>query len=90
MSSSVMMPSGLVSREIAFCRVHSKDAKERLERLFLQNRISYFIDFQEKSFIGKLFGTKDKNTYTFKINEDDVARATELVKDMDSVKVRKQ
>ena len=80
---------GMVNREVAFCRVYSKDAKERLEKIFLQNRISYFVEWQERNFISKLLGGKDKNVFTIKINEDDVPRATELVKDLDSIKFRK-
>ena len=29
-------------REVAFCRVYSLESKEKLEKLFLKNRISYF------------------------------------------------
>ena len=86
--ASVFM-DGMVNREVAFCRVYSKDAKERLEKIFLQNRISYFVEWQERNFISKLLGGKDKNVFTIKINEDDVPRATELVKDLDSIKFRK-
>lgn len=86
--SSVFM-DGMVNREVAFCRVYSKDAKDKLEKIFLQNRISYFIDYQDRSFLGKLMGTKEKNVFTIKINEEDVPRATELVKDLDAIKFRK-
>lgn len=86
--SSVFM-DGMVNREVAFCRVYSKDARDKLEKIFLQNRISYFIDYQDRSFLGKLMGTKEKNVYTIKINEEDVPKATELVKDLDAIKFRK-
>ncbi len=81
--------NGIMSREVAFCRVYSKDAKDKLEKLFLNNRISYFVEWQNRSFISKLLGNKEKNVFTIKINEEDVARATDLVKDMQSVKMRK-
>lgn len=87
--ASVLIPDGMLSREVPFCRVHSKEAKDKLEKIFLQNRISYFIDWQERSLLSKLFGSKEKSAITFKINEDDVARATELVKDIEGVKIRK-
>lgn len=86
--SSVFM-DGMVNREVAFCRVYSKDAKEKLEKIFLQNRISYFVEWQERNILSKIIGGKDKNVFTIKINEDDVPRATELVKDLDAIKFRK-
>ena len=47
---------------------------------------------QERSFISRLFGgdkNKEKNTFTIRINEADVGRATELVQGMESVKLKK-
>ncbi|MCQ2080673.1 MAG: hypothetical protein MJZ11_03380 [Lachnospiraceae bacterium] len=82
--------SSMFNREVAFCRIYSKDAKEKLEKLFLNNRISYFIEWENRSFISKLLGSKEKNVFTIKINEEDVQRATELVKDMQSIKMRKK
>lgn len=32
------------NREVSFCRVYSLESKEKLEKLFLRNRISYFIE----------------------------------------------
>ena len=85
--ASVFM-DGMINREVPFCRVHSKEAKEKLEKLFLNNRISYFTEYQGRSIIGKILGSKEKGVYTIKINEDDVPRATELVRDMD-IKIKK-
>lgn len=81
---------GMVNREVAFCRIYSLEAKERLERVFLQNRISYFIEWQERSIFSRLVKGKEKNVFTIKINEEDVPRATELVRGMESVKIRKK
>lgn len=72
--------NGMVSREVSFCRVYSKDAKEKMEKIFLDNRISYFVEWQEYSFLTKLIRPKAKNSFVFKINEEDLARATELVR----------
>lgn len=78
------------NREISFCRVYSLDSKDKLEKLFLKNRISYFIEWQEPSFFAKLFGKdKQKNTFTVRINEADVERATELVHGLDAVRIKK-
>ncbi|MCR4788040.1 MAG: hypothetical protein K5888_05620 [Lachnospiraceae bacterium] len=80
---------GVVNREVAFCRVYSKEAKEKLEKLFLKNQISYFVECQEKSLLSKLMGKGDRNVFTIKINDADLGKATALVQGIDSVKVRK-
>ena len=70
--------------------VYSKEDKEKLEKLFLKNRISYFIEWQERSFFARMFGTdKQKNVFTIRINEADVDKATELVQGIESVKVKR-
>ncbi len=81
--------NGIVNREVSFCRIYSKEAKEKLEKMFLQNRISYFVEWHETSFLGRLFGRKEKNIFTIKINDADLEKATALVQGMDSIKIRK-
>lgn len=80
---------GMVNREVSFCRVYSKEAKEKLEKIFLKNRISYFIEWQDRSLLSRILGTKEKNVFTIRINEEDVPRATELVNGIDSIKMRR-
>lgn len=90
--TSLIFDNQVYNREVSFCRVYSLTSKEKLEKLFLQNRISYFIEWQERSFVSRLFGNdkkKEKNTFTIRINEADVERATQLVQGMDSVKLKK-
>ena len=80
------------NREVSFCRVYSLESKEKLEKLFLRNRISYFIEWQDRSFLSRLLkgeNQKEKTTFTIRITEADVERATELVKGLESVKLRK-
>lgn len=80
------------NREVSFCRVYSLESKEKLEKLFLRNRISYFIEWQDRSFLSRFLkgeNQKEKTTFTIRINEADVERATELVKGLESVKLRK-
>lgn len=78
------------NREISFCRVYSVESKDKLEKLFLNNQISYFIEWQEPSFFAKLFsGGKQKSTFTVRINEADVERATKLVHGLDAVRLKK-
>ena len=90
--STMMFENGFLNREVAFCKVYSLESKEKLEKLFLQNRISYYIEWQDKSFLQRLFGQdqgKEKSVFTIRINEADVEKANELVQGIDSVKIRK-
>lgn len=90
--TSLIFDDQVYNREVSFCRVYSQTSKEKLEKIFLQNRISYFIEWQERSLVSRLFGSdkqKEKNTFTIRINEADVERATELVQGMESVKLKK-
>lgn len=48
--SAIIMGNRLYNREIAFCKVYSLESKEKLEKVLLKNRISYFIEWQEKTF----------------------------------------
>ena len=75
-----------------FCRAYSMEAKEQLEKLFLKNRISYFIEWQDRSLFSRIFGKneKGKNIFTIRINEADIEKATELDNGIDSVKIRKK
>ena len=78
------------NREVSFCRVYSVESKDRLEKIFLKNQISYFIEWHEPSFFAKLFGgDKQKSTFTVRINEADVERATKLVHGLDAVRIKK-
>lgn len=91
--TSLSFDSITFNREVSFCRGYSMESKEKLEKLFLENRISYFIEWQERSFLSRLFGggkRKEKSMFTVRINEADVERATELVQGMDSIRLRKQ
>ena len=81
--------NGIVNREVSFCRIYSKEANEKLEKLFLENRISYFVEWQERSFLSRLVGRREKNVFTIKINDADLERATALVQGIDSIRVRK-
>lgn len=90
--SAVMFDDKVFHREVAFCKVYSLDSKEKLEKLFLKNRISYFIEWQDKSFLQRIMSKdngKEKNVFTIRINEADVDRARELVAGLESVKLRK-
>lgn len=88
--ASLVFDDQVYNREVSFCRVYSQEDKDKLEKLFLENRISYFIEWQERSFLARTFGSdKQKNIFTIRINEADVEKATELVQGIESVKIKK-
>ena len=89
--ASVIFDDQAFNREVSFCRVYSQESKKKLEKLFLQNRISYVIEWQERSWLARLFGSgnqKERNVFTVRINEADVERATELAQGLEDIKLR--
>ncbi|WP_026660676.1 hypothetical protein [Butyrivibrio sp. AC2005] len=87
--SSIIQTDQVFNNEVSFCRVYSKETKRILEERFLQNRISYYIDWQDKSFLQRIFGSdKDKIVCTIRINKADVERARELVSGLEDIKIR--
>lgn len=90
--ASLIFSDQVFNREILFCKVYSMEGKEKLEQIFLKNRISYFIEWQEKSLIRRMFGSensREKNVFTIRINEADTERARELVSGIETVKLKK-
>lgn len=90
--TTLVFDDKMFNREVSFCRVYGVEAKQKMEKMFLKNRISYFIEWQERSFLSRLLGSdnqKEKNMFTIRINEADIERATELVKGMESIKLKK-
>ena len=87
--SSIIQSDHVFNNEVSFCKVYSKESKKILEERFLKNRISYYIDWQEKGFFQKLFDSdKDKILCTIRINRADVDRARDLVSGLEDVKIR--
>lgn len=78
----VRMDIGSVNHEVAFCKVYDMATKEKVERILLKNRISYYVEWEDKG-LGGLFlfrKPKDKTACVFRIHSDEVARARELLK----------
>ena len=87
--SSIILEDQVFNNDVSFCRVYSMDSKKILEERFLANRISYFIDWQEQSFLQKIFGgSRNKILCTVRINRQDVERARELVSGLEDIKLR--
>ena len=87
--SSIIQTNQVFNNEIPFCRVYSIDSKKMLEERFLAHRISYFIEWQDKSFLQRLFDRKgNKIVCTFKINKNELVRAKELSEGIEGIKFK--
>ncbi len=87
--SSIIQTNQVFNNEIPFCRVYSIDSKKMLEERFLAHRISNFIQWQDKSFLQRLFDRKgNKIVCTFKINKNELVRAKELSEGIEGIKFK--
>ena len=77
------------NHEIPFCKVYGMESKDKLEKLLVTNRISFFIEWQERRLWERLFREvrPEKSVFTIRINEADRTLAKGLVEGMDSVKL---
>ena len=69
--------------EIELVRVDSTELKNKIERAFLRNRISYFIRWDRVSFWQRLFGKKNSEKCKICINDWDKELAMEILKDFE-------
>ncbi len=77
------------NHEIPFCKVYSVESKDQLEKLLVRNRISFFIEWQERRLWQRFLGSPGtgKNVFTIRINEADSMLAKDLVEGMEYVEV---
>ncbi len=71
------MDIGTVNHEVDFCKVYDMETKEKVERILLKNRISYFVEWEEKGLNSLLFFRKPrgKSACIFRIHSDEVPKA---------------
>ena len=87
--SSIIQNNQVFNNEVPFCRVYSVESKKQLEERFLAHRISYFIEWQDKSILQRLFDRSgSKIVCTFKINKGDLVRAKELSQGIEGIKYK--
>ena len=87
--SSIIQNNQVFNNEVPFCRVYSVESKKQLEERFLAHRISYFIEWQDKSILQRLFDRKgSKIVCTFKINEKDLLQAKEISQGIEGIKYK--
>lgn len=85
--SSILKDDMVINNEIQLCKVLNRSSKEKLENVFLKNRVSYFVEWQDKSFWSKVFGggSTRKISCIIKVNEADAERARDMAKDIPDI-----
>ncbi len=87
--SSIIQNNQVFNNEVPFCRVYSVESKKELEERFLAHRISYFIEWQDKSILQRLLDRKgSKIVCTFRINKGDITKARELAQGIEGIKFK--
>jgi hypothetical protein len=89
MSTTVSFTGAKVNNETPFCRVYNLETKDKLEKIFYKNRISFFVRWEERGFFKRIFNSESKErlVFVFLIHSDEVDRATNLVQDMQGLKI---
>lgn len=70
-----------VNNEVDFCKVYDMETKSKVEKILLANRISYCCRFEDRGLLNML-RTGDKTVCIFRIHDEEVNRAKELVKNV--------
>ena len=70
--------------EIELVRVNSTELKNKIERAFLRNRISYFIRWDKVTVWQRLFGKKNSEQCKICINDWDRELAMEILKGLEA------
>lgn len=87
--SSIIQNNQVFNNEVSFCRVYSMDSKKQLEERFLAHRISYFIEWQDKSILQRLLDRKGSRIVcTFRINRGEIERARQLAQGIEGIKFK--
>ncbi len=78
------------NHEIPFCKIYSEDVKEKIEKLFLKNGISFCMKWQKDRLWNRLRDgdLSEKGVFTVHINEADQSRARDLVADLEGAQLR--
>ena len=85
--SSIIKEDQYFDNEMNFCRITSNEAKTVVENTFLNNGISYFVKWEDRSFLKRIFGGRSGDTYILRINKRDYEKAVDLVDGMRNVEV---
>lgn len=76
MKTELALPK--ISNEYELCEINDLECKNIIEKEFLKNRISYFIRWTKAG----LFSVGRKNHCVFCVNDNSLAQAEEIVRDI--------
>ncbi len=77
------------NHEIPLCKVYGIESKDKLEKRLVTNRISFFVEWQEKKLWQRFLGSagKARSEFTICINEADSGLASGLLEGIDCEKI---
>lgn len=77
------------NHEVSFCKVYDVESKDQLEKLFVSNRISFFVEWPEQNFLERFLGGlgSRREVFTIHINEADTNLARDLAEGIESVQI---
>jgi len=89
MSTTVSFTGTKVNNETPFCRAFNLNTKEKLEKIFYRNRISFYVRWEERNLFKRMFNkeSKERLIFTFFIHADEIDHALPLVKDLQDIKL---
>ena len=70
--------------EIELVRVDSTELKNKIEKAFLRNRISYFIRWDKVSILQRIFGKRNAEQCKICINDWDKEVALDILKEFEN------
>jgi len=85
MMAAMAFNSVFFNHEISFCKVYGVDEKEKLEKIFLKNGISFSMEWQKDRLWDRLRNkaSSGESVFTVHINEADQGRAKDLIADLE-------
>ena len=71
-----------LNNEMELCEVSDLELKEKIEKLLLKNRISYYIRWNTSGFFAKLFSATKKDVCIFCVNESQQETAHAIISEL--------
>ena len=75
-----------VHNEIEFCKVSNMEVKQKIERAFLSNHISYYERWEDVSFFKRILGDGEKQTCIICINSMQKEKAETIIEEMPEIR----
>ena len=70
------------NNEVDFCKVYDMETKRQIEKILLDNGISYCCQFEDKGILQRFFSRNAKSACIFRIHDEEVPRAKALVRNV--------